>query len=125
VLAVGHAVLLTTVADVGTGGSVALLAPGLALIGAGMGLGIAPLTTIILSSVQPEHAGAASGVLSTMQNVGNALGVALIGVIFFGALGSSPADSFPHAFELSLAALAAILVSVAALTRLLPAPRGA
>ena len=53
-----------------------------------------------------------------MQQVGNALGVAIIGVIFFGALRSGFAD----AFELSLAVLAAILLSVAALTRLLPAP---
>jgi EmrB/QacA subfamily drug resistance transporter len=118
VLATGHGILLATVADVGTGGSVASLAPGLMLIGAGMGLGIAPLTTIIMSGMRPEHAGAASGALSTMQNVGNALGVAVIGVLFFGALHSG----FGDAFELSLAALAATLLAVAALTRLLPAP---
>jgi predicted MFS family arabinose efflux permease len=83
-----------------------------------MGLGIAPLATIIMSSMKPEHAGAASGALSTMQNVGNALGVAIIGVIFFGALHSG----FAEAFQLSLAALAVILLAVVALTRLLPAP---
>ena len=88
-----------------------------------MGLGIAPLATIIMSGMKPEHAGAASGALSTMQNVGNALGVAIIGVIFFGAMNSTPAHpNFADAFQLSLAALAAILISVAALTRLLPAP---
>ena len=108
------------VADVGIGGSVLALVPGLLLVGAGMGLGITPLATIIMSGMKPEHAGAASGVLSTMQNVGNALGVAIIGVIFFGALNSTPA--FADAFQLSLAALAAILIGVAALTRLLPAP---
>jgi EmrB/QacA subfamily drug resistance transporter len=117
-LAGGHVVLLATIAGVGTGGSVAALAPGLVLIGAGMGLVIAPLATIIMSSARPEHAGAASGVLSTMQNVGNALGVAIIGVIYFGAAHSGLAG----AFQLSLATLAVILVAVAALTRLLPAP---
>ena len=121
VLAAGTPADGGTVADVGTGGSVAVLVPGLLLIGAGMGLGIAPLATIILSSTGPEHAGAASGVLSTMQNVGNALGVAVIGVIYFGALHSGLAG----AFQLSLAALAAILIGVAALTRLLPAPAAA
>lgn len=120
VLASGHALLLAGVADVGTGGSLAMLVPGLMLIGAGMGLGITPLATIILSSMAPAQAGAASGALATMQNVGNALGVAIIGVIFFGALHSG----FAPALELSLAALAAILVAVAALTRLLPAPAG-
>jgi EmrB/QacA subfamily drug resistance transporter len=121
VLAAGHATLLVAVAVVGVGGSVAALVPGLLLIGAGMGLGIAPLATIIMSSMRPEQAGAASGPLATMQNVGNALGVAIIGVIFFGALDSGPTHSFAAALELSLGTLAAILVSVAALTRLLPA----
>jgi EmrB/QacA subfamily drug resistance transporter len=118
VLAAGHGLLLATVADIGVGGSIALLAPGLMLVGAGMGLGITPLATIILSGMKPEQAGSAAGALTTMQNVGNAIGVAVIGVIFFGALHSGAAD----AFQLSLVALAAILLSVAALTRLLPAP---
>jgi EmrB/QacA subfamily drug resistance transporter len=115
-LAVGHALLLLAVADVGLGGAIAILVPGLLLIGAGMGLGITPLATIILSGIEPQQAGAASGALTTMQGVGNALGVAVIGVIFFGALGGG----YAHAFELSLAALATILLSVAVLTRLLP-----
>jgi EmrB/QacA subfamily drug resistance transporter len=117
-LACGHAITLATVGALGVGGSVIALAPGLLLIGAGMGLGIAPLATIIMSSMRPEQAGAASSALATMQNVGNALGVSVIGVIFFGAV----QRGFATAFELSLAALAAILLSVAALTRLLPAP---
>jgi hypothetical protein len=54
-----------------------------------------------------------------MQNVGNALGVAVTGVIFFGAL----RGGYAHAFELSVAELALMLVLVAALTTLLPARR--
>ena len=76
------------------------------------------LLTLILSTTGPEQAGAASGVLSTIQNVGNALGVAIVGVIYFGAAHSGLAG----AFQRSLGALAAILIGVAALTRLLPAP---
>ncbi|MGB0092913.1 MAG: MFS transporter [Solirubrobacteraceae bacterium] len=116
-LASGHLTLLAAVAGVGTGGSVLALVPGLVLVGAGMGLGITPLATIIMSSMEAAQAGSASGALSTMQNVGNAIGVAIIGVIFFGALSSG----FAEAFELSLAVLAGVLVVVAALTRLLPA----
>ena len=63
--------------------------------------------------------GVASGALATMQSVGNALGVAVTGAIFFGTLGGG----YAHAFELSLLQLAALLVVVAGLTRLLP--RGA
>jgi Na+/melibiose symporter-like transporter len=118
VLASGHLLLMAAVADVGVGGSVAALVPGLLLVGAGMGLVLAPLATTILHSLDPERAGAASGMLTTMQNVGNALGVAITGVIFFGALHAG----YAHAFELAAGELAATLLVVAALTRLLPRP---
>ena len=117
VLAAGHGLLLAAVADVGIGGSIASLVPGLLLIGAGMGLLIVPLTTIIMSSMDPERAGAASGALATMQNLGGALGVATTGAIFFGALHGG----YAHAFELCLAQLAVLLLGVALLSRLLPA----
>ena len=59
------------------------------------------------------------GALSTMQQVGNAVGVAVTGVIFFGALSSG----YQRAFELALVELAMLLLAVAALTRLLPRAR--
>ncbi|MGO9885807.1 MAG: MFS transporter [Solirubrobacteraceae bacterium] len=116
-LAAGHLALLAAVASVGVGGSVVVLVPGLILIGAGMGLGITPLTTIIMTGMKPEHAGGTAGVLATAQNVGNALGVAVVGVVFFGAA----SQGFAYAFELSLGVLAAILIVVAVLSRVLPA----
>jgi EmrB/QacA subfamily drug resistance transporter len=116
VLASGHALLAASVADVGTTGSVGLLAPALLLVGAGMGLVITPLTSTVLASLEPHRAGAASGALSTMQQVGNALGVAVTGVVFFGALDGG----FAHAFEVSLVQLAALCGVVAGLTWLLP-----
>jgi EmrB/QacA subfamily drug resistance transporter len=116
VLAAGHLLLLLAVAEVGVRGTLVVLAPGLVLVGAGMGLVLAPLASTILTTLDPEQAGAASGMLSTMQNVGNALGVAVTGVIFFGALHGG----YAHAFELSVAELAVLLVGVAGLTRLLP-----
>jgi predicted MFS family arabinose efflux permease len=79
---------------------------------------LAPLATTILESLAPERAGAASGMLTTMQNVGNALGVAISGAIFFGALHSG----YARAFELAVAELAVALLVVAGLTRLLPRP---
>jgi EmrB/QacA subfamily drug resistance transporter len=116
VLACGHGLLLAAVSDVGVGGSLVVLVPGLLLVGAGMGLVLAPLASTILQSLEPERAGAASGMLTTMQSVGNALGVAVTGVIFFGALHSG----YARAFELALSELGILLVLVAALTRLLP-----
>jgi hypothetical protein len=62
--------------------------PALAVCGAGLGLVIAPLITIILASINPGYAGSASGVVTTVQQIGGALGVAVIGIIFFGQVSS-------------------------------------
>lgn len=121
ILAAGHLLFIGAVADIGVAGSLAALAPGLLLVGAGMGLVLAPLASTILHTLDADRAGAASGMLTTMQNVGNALGVAVTGVIFFGALHGG----YAHAFELAVGELALLLVAVAALTRLLPARRSA
>jgi hypothetical protein len=85
-------------------------------VGAGMGLCITPLTSTVLGSADPQQWGAVSGTLSTMQQVGNALGVAVTGVVFFGAAQHGTS----RAFELSLAELAVLLIGVALLSRLLP-----
>ena len=106
---------------VAAGGSFAVLTVGLLLAGAGMGLCITPLTSVVLAHADPERAGAVSGALSTMQQVGNALGVAVTGAIFFGAASAG----ISRAFELSAVELAALLTGVAALTRLLPSRRSA
>jgi MFS family permease len=98
--------------------SVAALLPGLVLLGAGQGLCITPLTTTVLAHATPATAGAVSGALSTMQQVGNAVGVGVIGVVFYGAL----ADGYPVAFARAALAMAVVLVGVAALTRALPRP---
>jgi MFS family permease len=116
VLAGGHVLLLGAVADIGTRGSVAALVPGLLLVGAGMGLVLSPLAATILQTLDPARAGTATGMLTTMQNVGNALGVAVTGVIFFSALHGG----YAHAFELAAGQLAVLLLCVAALTRFLP-----
>lgn len=118
-LAAGFGLLSATVATAGVGGPVGVLAPGLVLIGAGKGLCVTPLTMTVLSHADPQRAGIVSGALSTMQQAGNTLGVAITGVIFFGAL----SGGYAHAFELSLAELTCLLVVVAGLTRLLPAHR--
>ncbi|HUB22134.1 MAG TPA: hypothetical protein VMA97_06980 [Streptosporangiaceae bacterium] len=103
-------------AHAGTGGSVAWLFPGLLLLGAGHGLCITPLTTTVLSHADPATAGSVSGALSTAQQVGNSVGVAVTGVLFFGAL----SDGYALAFEHSVLQMGALLLVVAALTRLMP-----
>lgn len=72
--------------------------------------------SVVLAGIGPDHAGPASAVLSTVQQVGNALGVAVTGIVFFGAVG----EGYQHAFALGAAQLAAVGVLGALSTRLLP-----
>jgi EmrB/QacA subfamily drug resistance transporter len=115
--------LALTVGAIGTGGSPLLLVPALAVDGIGMGLLTAPLVATVVAGMEPRHAGAASGVLSAAQQVGNTIGVAAIGAIFYGAIG--PDGDFAGAFELALVAVAAVCIGVAALVQLLPGGRPA
>ena len=64
------------------------LAPGLFLIGAGAGASIGQLFDFILAGVSMDEVGSASGVLEAVQQLSSALGVAVLGTIFFSALGS-------------------------------------
>jgi EmrB/QacA subfamily drug resistance transporter len=67
------------------------LLPALLVCGLGLGCVVAPLVNVVLAGIRGQDAGAASGVLTTVQQVGGAVGVAVIGVIFFGLLGSQAA----------------------------------
>jgi EmrB/QacA subfamily drug resistance transporter len=60
---------------------ISLLAP-LVLFGAGNGLAFVPLTSTSLSGVRPEEAGAASGLVNVMQQLGGALGLAVLVSVF-------------------------------------------
>ena len=115
VFALGHLALLTAVADHGIGGSLVDLVPGLAIAGFGMGITLTALIDAAMGDVEPAYAGAVSGVLSTAQQVGNALGVAVVGMVFFGAVDGG----YAHALALSLVVLTGVTAGVAALGVLL------
>jgi hypothetical protein len=87
-LAGGMAGIIWTVGHYGGAIHSWQLLPAMAVCGLGLGSVIAPLVNIVLAGIHRQDAGAASGVLNTVQQVGGAVGVALIGVIFFGLLGS-------------------------------------
>jgi EmrB/QacA subfamily drug resistance transporter len=59
------------------------LIPAFLVSGLGLGTVIAPLLNVILAGVPGRDAGSASGVLTTFQQLGGAIGVAVIGVVFF------------------------------------------
>ena len=62
----------------------ALMVP-LMLFGYGQGFVMPQLFNIVLRSVAQSRAGSASGVIATTQQVANAIGVALVGAVYFGA----------------------------------------
>ncbi|WP_328304470.1 MFS transporter (plasmid) [Streptomyces sp. NBC_00435] len=75
--------------------------------GVGMGFVVAPLFDIILAGVDDTEVGSASGLLSATQQLGSAVGVAILGTVFFGLLGgaSGPAaDSVTPALRHELTA---------------------
>ena len=95
ILLLGSALLSTGMLSIigilhAAGGSVTSfqLAPALFASGLGLGSVIAPLTNIILAGVRGADAGSASGVLTTVMQVGGAFGVAVMGVIFFNLIGT-------------------------------------
>lgn len=108
--------VLWLTAGTGLHGSGWSLVPGLAINGLGMGMVMGPLISRILQGVRDEHAGSASGVLTTVQQVAGALDVALIGVISYGILTSDATPSgYLRAFRWSLVytfILVAVLVQL-------------
>jgi EmrB/QacA subfamily drug resistance transporter len=81
----GFLLVIVQVHGSGTVGAVDLI-PGLGLAGLGMGLVVAPLFDVILASVTDEETGSASGLLNAGQQLAGAIGVAVLGTIFFAAL---------------------------------------
>jgi len=88
VIAAGMAGLIAIVRHYGAGVTTWELTPGLVAAGLGLGAVIAPLADIVLARVPKQEAGSASGVFNTGLQLGNSIGIAVIGVIFFGMLGS-------------------------------------
>jgi Major Facilitator Superfamily len=70
------------------------LAPGLLVVGLGMGLVMGLFFSVTLKDVDPAHAGSASGTMSALSQVGGAVGIALVGVIFFGGVTAGAGAAF-------------------------------
>jgi EmrB/QacA subfamily drug resistance transporter len=85
VLATGMASLtagLIYFTQVSVGGSyVADLLPGFLLIAVGLGFSFVPISIAALAGVRPSEAGLASGLINTSQQIGGALGVAILSTI--------------------------------------------
>lgn len=70
------------------------LLPGLVIFGLGMGMLFAAIFAVLYNDIDPRFAGAASGLQNTFQQIAGAIGVAVIGTVFFGAISGHAVTSF-------------------------------
>ncbi len=88
----------------------------LVLLGIGLGVLVPPMTSAVLGSAPPTHAGVASGTLTTARQAGSVAGVAL-----FGSLAAGHLVRGLHASLLISVALCVLVVALAAVVERRPA----
>jgi hypothetical protein len=96
------------------------------IYGLGRGIVTSPLYNTVLSGIPHKDAGAASGVTSTMPQLANSVGIALIGAVVFGTIpknGATPVD-YAHGFVASSLINLVMLAAAAGLIFLIPKSRG-
>jgi EmrB/QacA subfamily drug resistance transporter len=91
------------------------LLPGMILVSIGMGLTFVPITLIATSGIPPDDAGLASGLFNTSQQIGGALGLAVLSTIAAGrtaaAGGASDPAALVHGFHYAYAGAAVIVLA--------------
>jgi hypothetical protein len=92
-MAVGVVGTFLTIHAAGTGLTPWDLIPALLFTGIGLGMFLAPFFDIVLAGVEGGEYGSASGTLNAVQQFAGALGVAVLGTIFFGMLGGHVASA--------------------------------
>jgi Major Facilitator Superfamily len=96
----------------------AQLIPAQLILGAGIGMLISPLFDFILASVSDREVGSASGVLNAVQQLASAIGVAVIGTVFFGTLSRSGfVAAISQCLKIELGVAAALFAAALALPR--------
>ncbi|QKJ30761.1 MFS transporter [Mucilaginibacter mali] len=83
-----------------------------AAYGLGNGLALPSLMNVTLRSLPPAFAGAAAGVYSTVQQTASALGICLIGGLYFYFLGRSHSVQLAYHYALAVQIGCGILVSI-------------
>ena len=113
-MAVGLVLLYAVFSQgVASAGGLKLVLP-MVLYGIGMGMIFVPLFDIIMGDIKDREVGSASSMLESIQQMGASLGVAVLGTVFFAAVGPRPdAQTFLGASQqVTLIALALTVVSL-------------
>jgi EmrB/QacA subfamily drug resistance transporter len=117
IMAAGVGGVVLGVSHVTVAGRPWAIVPGLVVAGVGLSLLVIPLVNVVLAAVPAQVAGGASGLFSTAQQLGGALGVAIIGTVFFSAAGQ---HSFAAAFTRTAPYAIGAFALCAVLSLLLP-----
>lgn len=84
----------------------------LAVFGAGMGMIFVPLFDIIVGDLADDEVGSASGVLTSVQQLGASLGIAVLGTVFFSNVDAPAVPAFVDAAKIvTLVALGLTVVT--------------
>jgi EmrB/QacA subfamily drug resistance transporter len=83
------------------GSYVADLLPGFLIIGVGMGFSFVPISIAALAGVEGPEAGLASGLINTSQQIGGALGLALLTTVATTRTSNLAGDAAPTAADLT------------------------
>ncbi|MFI7675711.1 MFS transporter [Actinophytocola sp. NPDC049390] len=84
----------------------------LAVFGAGMGMIFVPLFDIIVGDLADDEVGSASGILTSVQQLGASLGIAVLGTVFFSNVDAPAAPAFVDAAKVvTLVAIALTAVT--------------
>ncbi|GAA0542689.1 MFS transporter [Chitinophaga japonensis] len=90
------------------------------LYGLGNGLVLPFMLNVVLNGVPAQHAGVSSGIFSTLQQTASALGISIIGGIFYQSIVHSPSDKYTIGLHNGLKAGMLCLVMVALMLSFLP-----
>jgi EmrB/QacA subfamily drug resistance transporter len=70
--------------------------PAVMILGFGMAITVAPLTTVVMNSVGEEHIGAASGINNAVARVAGVLAIAVLGIVMVKAFAANLDQDLEH-----------------------------
>lgn len=124
VMIAGTLTLIATLTTLGPAATWWQIALPVLVTGLGMGMAVPILSGVVLADIDHDQAGAASGIANAVMQLGTALGIAIVGTLFFTLTDTTStatrADAFSNAAATTLWYQVAVFALALVLTPLLP-----